>query len=186
MDNKQKLLEEARLYRETSISKGQSITYNDLVEFDILATNVYKLKEDYRQDLSRVLLGLELRSLTEEYLSTFWYVDGDFIGDEAEISDTSKIVEYGDFIQVDRDHYSIWNKVKHSHPSTRNKEYDEIPRGRVLFNTKTQRFQVVTSPEMIENHKEEIIKWFNLPPNKTDFVEDEHYIPVILSDYEFE
>lgn len=183
---KEELLEQARQFREKKLSENKIVSYNDLCEFDILAS-VHNLT-DYRKDLTKVLMGIKERSLTEQYLSTFWYVDGDIIGDEVEFNSTNSkdLTEYGDFIQLDKDHVNIWNRVKHSLDSTKNAEYDEFPRGRVLFNTVKQRFQVVVSPEIVNDKykRMDILDWFHLPAGKTDFIADEHYIPVGSVDYE--
>lgn len=183
---KEELIKQARDFRERKLSRNENITFNDLCEFDVLAS-VHNI-ENYRKDLTKTLMGIKERSLTEQFLSTFWYVGGEIIGDEVEFnsSDSKNLTEYGDFIQLDKDHVNIWNRVKHSLDSTKTAEYDEFPRGRVLFNTVKQRFQVVVSPEIVrdKSKRTDIIDWFHLPAGKTDFIADEHYIPVGSLEYE--
>lgn len=109
-------------------------------------------------------------------LSTFWFFKDNFYGEERVLGENNDVVQYGDYMQVDKDHYAIWDKyrVRMGLPSRFN--YDAVPRGRVLFHVPTHRFIVVGSKAITEDKyvQEKLIKYFGLSRN-VEFRHDEHY-----------
>lgn len=108
-------------------------------------------------------------------LSTFWYYNGTFYGQEAIIGDPS-VLSYGDYMQVDADHFAIWDKYCKQMKLPSRIPYDSISRGRVLFHIPTHRFIIVGSKAIVENKEvqDKAIGYFGLPAN-TEFRWDEHY-----------
>ena len=73
------------------------------------------------------------------------------------------------------DHYETWPTVQKEYPAMREVEYDEIPRGRVIFNVERKKYFVYSNKDVLRNFKAEIIEAFNLPVKKIKFLEDDHY-----------
>lgn len=112
-------------------------------------------------------------SSNSKLLSVFWYIDGEFIG----IDDTlngNGVVTYGDNLQLDLDHFEIWDKISKEIGS--DKEYDYYPRGRILFNTKRHKFLVIGDKKITEDPevKSKLLEHYGLP-SFTEFESDEHY-----------
>lgn len=110
----------------------------------------------------------------DSLLSVFWYTGKGFVGPEDTL-DSPRVVLYGDYLQIDKDHFNVWNRYSR-YTDTPNVEYDYYPRGRVLFNTALHKFVVVTDPKIAEDPRirEELLDWYHLPAT-TMFRTDEHY-----------
>ena len=114
-------------------------------------------------------------SSNSNLLSVFWYINGDFYG----VDDTLRgdlVATYGDFMQLDVDHFSIWDDIRKRAGLRSNVEYDEYPRGRILFNTKLHKFTVIGTASMTLNKdmQDKIRECYGLP-STTIFETDEHY-----------
>lgn len=58
-------------------------------------------------------------------------------------------------------------------------EYEEWPRGRVIFNKKYNHFVVYADKKILtETGKQELTSTFSLPGNQTIFKQDGHYVSV--------
>lgn len=107
-------------------------------------------------------------------VSTFWYIDGEFYGDEIPYNEGE---EFGHFIQSPEDHIDLWDDFKLFVPEFQDKEYDYYPRGRVMMDTMIKKFVVccdgcLQTPEI----KSDIIYHFNLPRNgSVIWKTDDHY-----------
>ena len=108
-------------------------------------------------------------STNSNLLAIFWYKDGQFIGPEDTLKGDT-VVQYGDYLQVDLDHYTVWGLYGDD------KEYDYYPRGRILFNTKIHKFVVVCDPVICndESIRSKLLDYYGLPYT-TVFESDEHY-----------
>lgn len=114
-------------------------------------------------------------STNSNILAVFWYYKGKFVGDEA-MMNSQDTVQYGDYLQVDSDHFVIWPKYRKELGLPSRIEYDEIPRGRVMFNTRIHKFVVVGSKAIVDNDdaRDALISHYGLPIT-TVFENDEHY-----------
>ena len=108
-------------------------------------------------------------------LGTFWFNKGSFYGQQ-DVMDGTSTLTYGDYMQVNADHYEIWDKYSKLMGVPSRLPYDSIPRGRVLFHIPTHRYIVVGSKAIVENEevKDKCRKYFGLPMT-TEFRWDEHY-----------
>ena len=108
-------------------------------------------------------------------LAVFWYYKESFYGDELPLN-SPNIVTYGEYQQLDSDHFFIWDRYRSKMGLPRNLSYEAIPRGRVLFHIPTHRFIVVGSKAICNNQdvQEKLIRFYGLPGN-TEFRWDEHY-----------
>ena len=113
--------------------------------------------------------------MTTCLLATFWYYNGKFYGEE-DILDGNKTCVYGDYMQVDRDHFATWDKYRKQMGLPSSIPYDKVPRGRILFKIKTHSFEVVASKAIVLNKdvQQELLTYYNLPAN-TVFIGDLHY-----------
>lgn len=109
-------------------------------------------------------------------LSVFWFYKDKPYGDE-DILEGPNVCAYGDYAQLNSDHFVIWDKYAREMGINPNAvEYDKIPRGRVLFHIPTHHYIVIASSKIINNAdiKDKIMTYYGLPLN-TEFRGDEHY-----------
>lgn len=107
-------------------------------------------------------------------VSTFWYIDGEFLGDEVPYKDGE---QYGYFIQSPEDHINLWRPYAMFSPKYRGKSYTYYPRGRVMMNTKIKKFVVCCDKCLhTDEIKKEILSHFNLPRDGSVIWDtDDHY-----------
>jgi hypothetical protein len=85
--------------------------------------------------------------------------------------------DYGEFKILDTAHINVWDKAIRANRKWAGKEYEEIPRGRVVYHRdpKNPEF-VIYMPKQISKFKSKILARFNLPTGHTRFdFSDEHY-----------
>src|ERR1039458_10138007 len=73
----------------------------------------------------------------EPRVGIFWLVGTRLISDTTALSAAGK---YGDFKIHDGDHVTHWAEMERRGEVPRDSDYEEHPRGRVNFNTRTQKF----------------------------------------------
>lgn len=87
--------------------------------------------------------------------------------------------EYGNFKIYGGSHYDSWGKVKTKNPKWKRVEYEDVPRGRVVYrqDPKKPQFIVFMARELNDSKIKRAIKSrFNLPSSQTKFdYTDEHY-----------
>jgi len=91
--------------------------------------------------------------------------------------------KYGDFLTSPKGHYELWEAWRIASPSkelaviVQDTEYEEWPRGRVVFNIVQEQF-VIYGDRQVFKHKLEsrILERFGIPtdPAKSTFAKDEH------------
>ncbi len=90
---------------------------------------------------------------------------------------------YGDFQNFDRGHYQIWQGWRHSREldaAARSVvvayEYEDWPRGRIVFNQTTARFILYADRKLLQPSAIAAIqRRFALPADRTDIETDFHY-----------
>ena len=78
--------------------------------------------------------------ITEPRVGIFWLVDGKLLIDSTLLSAAEK---YEDFRIHSGNHVSVWEKFQQNGTAPREMEYEEAPRGRVMYNTKSRRFTLL-------------------------------------------
>jgi hypothetical protein len=82
---------------------------------------------------------------------------------------------YADCKTHGNDHYTYWNQLLRNH-AVPSMEYEEVPRARCVFNTRTGQFALYADRCIL--HKpatiKRIMKWMNLP-NTAKVLTDSHY-----------
>ena len=112
-------------------------------------------------------------SKPEARVGIFWIVDGELLIDSTLLSEAE---EYDDFRIHPRDHISVWETFQQNHTVPADIEYEEFPRGRVIYNTKTQRFRFLADKCILREKSvvRKIMLALHLPRN-TQLDEDSHY-----------
>lgn len=108
-------------------------------------------------------------------LGIFWIDDnGTMFSESVSLRDA---VDYGECRTFEGSHFDLWSKAVLANPQWRGKEYEEIPRGRVVYlkHPKKPEF-IVYLPERIGKYKNKVIERFKLPSDHVRFdMSDEHY-----------
>ena len=85
--------------------------------------------------------------------------------------------EYGEFKISDKAHFDNWDKAVRANPKWKGLEYEEIPRGRVVYKIDPKKPEfIVYLPKVLLKFKSKILARFNLPVGHVRFdTSDEHY-----------
>jgi len=107
-------------------------------------------------------------------LGVFWIYDNQVFTKKQALSDIEPINGFKDSNLA---HYQVWNEIQHKHPKFYLFEYEDIPRGRVVFNVKNQIFIIYSNDNILNDvtAKTLIIKAFELKSTQCHFAYDEHY-----------
>jgi hypothetical protein len=83
---------------------------------------------------------------------------------------------YGDSATHERDHISYWAELVKG-GKVLNIEYEEFPRGRASYNTKTRKFTLLADKHILgnKNRVRKILARMNLPARRTKLNTDSHY-----------
>ena len=85
-------------------------------------------------------------------------------------------VDDGFFVNGHYSHVSFWETVRQKYSELRMFEYEEIPRGRVLFSKEEEMFFVYMDQLLFsQNFKQLILEKFELSEAKVKFMRDAHY-----------
>lgn len=109
-------------------------------------------------------------------IGIFWIIGqgkNAIIADLAEPMQTS--TEIAGFRDSPNDHIRSWPQIRALHPDASGKEYDDVPRGRVVYNTTEKKYKVFVPPGTTKMIQNKILSAFSLPTAATVFIDDEHY-----------
>ena len=106
-------------------------------------------------------------------LGIFWLVGKRLIIDTMPLSEAGK---YGDFAIFEGDHVTYWSELERRGEVPRDSDYEEHPRGRVNYNTKTRTFTLFLD-RCIFRKKHVVKKLMSLMhlPSETVLLSDGHY-----------
>jgi hypothetical protein len=76
----------------------------------------------------------------EPHVGIFWLVSGKPVIESNAVSEAE---DYGEFKIYPGDHYSAWAELQQGGTVPGEMEYEEAPRGRVMYNTKTAQFTLL-------------------------------------------
>jgi hypothetical protein len=84
---------------------------------------------------------------------------------------------YGDFRIHERGHDMYWETLKKTGAVPPDSEYDDYPRGRVAYNTKTGKYSLHLDRCILKNKPvvKKIMAELNLPTKRTKLDTDSHY-----------
>jgi len=89
----------------------------------------------------------------------------------------AEVEEQSGFVDVDAGHCDVWPTFQKLDQDLKQYEYEELPRGRVLYDSGKGKYKVYTSNATIQakGFQELILQTFNLPAHGTIFESDLHY-----------
>jgi hypothetical protein len=90
----------------------------------------------------------------EPQVGIFWFVDGTLLIDRTPVSAAEP---YGELLTHAAGHDKTWERFQSMGIAPRDMEYDEPPRGRVMYDTKTETFALLAD-ECILKRKDLIAK----------------------------
>ncbi len=81
------------------------------------------------------------------------------------------------YVDSDLAHYTVWDEIVRCHPEVYLFEYEEIPRGRVVFNQNKMQYIVYAHHSIVEDEKKRqlVLKTFKLRKKSVLFKRDQHY-----------
>jgi hypothetical protein len=105
----------------------------------------------------------------EPRVGIFWLLDGKLLIDSTGLS---KAEEHGDFKVHPGDHHTVWEQFQQDGSVPPEMEYEEAPRGRVVYNTQAQRFSLLADRCVLigKSIVSKIMRTMNLPGKNTDKV----------------
>ena len=91
----------------------------------------------------------------------------------------NEVPEQSGFIDVGMGHYDLWSTFQKLDRDLKDVEYEELPRGRILYDVANKIYKVYASSTMIltEGFQDLVLHTFNLPKTATVFESDLHYEP---------
>lgn len=136
---------------------------------------------------SERLKSIKSSSYNAPRVAVWWYLPtGVIVGDSEGYgggSDNDKLdadilTDFAGNIQLNVDHVDLWGFVRNK-PTVRSfkdYEYEELPRGRVVFNSRTRKWIVIGESNTVKDPRFQstIKREYDLPPN-TLFEVDDHY-----------
>jgi hypothetical protein len=108
------------------------------------------------------------------HVGIFWLLNDKLIIDSMPLG---KAEPYGDHLTHPRSHIDVWGQWRLGAKVPGESEYEEFPRGRVMYNTKTQRFTLLADSCILRDKDvvSRIMAELHLPGEATDEGNDEHY-----------
>jgi hypothetical protein len=109
----------------------------------------------------------------ESRVGIFWVLNGEPLIDCAPLSEAEP---YGDHLTHPRGHAEVWERCQRNGAVSPDMEYEEPPRGRVMYNTRTQRFTLLADRCILrdKNVVRRIMSQLHLPRH-TETGTDIHY-----------
>jgi len=110
----------------------------------------------------------------EPKVGIFWLVNGKLIVD---ITPISHAESYGDCLGHAKSHLEYWTELQRANLIPQDAEYEDSPRGRVVFNTTTGQYIFYADKCIREKSKvvHKILRDFALPEDGTVLTGDGHY-----------
>lgn len=104
----------------------------------------------------------------------FWLVRGRVITFGYPLS---KAAAYGEFATYEPSHLDKWGELQRNGAVPPECEYEEFPRGRVMFNRRTETFLLLADKCILRDKRtlSNIMKELGLPATKTGLDRDSHY-----------
>jgi len=114
------------------------------------------------------------RRAPDPQVGIFWLVDGKLVMDSTALSMAE---DYGAFKVHLGDHCSVWEKLQRGRAVPADVEYEECPRGRVMYDMKARRFQLLADKCILKDKGivSEIIARMKVLRKNTDIGTDSHY-----------
>ena len=107
-------------------------------------------------------------------IGVFWIFENKVFSETQKLEDIKSINGFKD---SDLSHYQVWDKIKTQHPKFYLYEYEDIPRGRVVYNIEENQFIIYCNENTLQEEisKKLILEKFQLLNINSIFKADEHY-----------
>jgi hypothetical protein len=104
----------------------------------------------------------------------WWEVDGQLVSFSVPYREAQVVSGFRD---SPYDHDQMWTKIIATYPHLADKEYYEIPRGRVIMDANQKTYRALSSKDVCGNQalRKKIERDFSLPPSLVTWVSDTHY-----------
>ena len=114
------------------------------------------------------------RRVPEPRVGIFWLLYGKLVIDSTPLTEGEP---YGDHLTHPRSHIDVWGQWRLDGKVPGESEYEEFPRGRVMYNTKTQRFTLLADRCILRDKEvvSRIMSELRLPGKNMDKGTDAHY-----------
>jgi hypothetical protein len=113
------------------------------------------------------------RTRREPKVGIFWFYKRTLLTASAPLD---KGVETSDSVNGPFDHIDFWPILQRQHPKLRQLEYEDVPRGRVLFLKATRTFDIYMDKRLhTPTFKRQLLAAFDLPKSRTRYRTDPHY-----------
>jgi hypothetical protein len=120
----------------------------------------------------------------DAYVGPYWFVQENpgkilLIAHRCSLADAE---EYGDCLTSPHGHYDLWESWRAGSPPdglaaiVREAEYEEWPRGRVVFDFVRSQFIVYGDKQVFEHKlQHRVLEYFGIPADNVEFSKDGHY-----------
>ena len=120
----------------------------------------------------------------EAHVGPYWFVRSDagkvlLIAHRCALADAE---EYGDCLTCPHGHYDLWESWRAGSPPdglaaiVRDAEYEEWPRGRVVYDFVHNQFSVYGDKQIFEYKlQHRVLEHFGIPAGRVEFSKDGHY-----------
>jgi len=107
-------------------------------------------------------------------IGIFWIYNNNIFSKKIELN---KGIEYGNFLTDDFSHYEVWEEIKNTNKQLFYFEYEEIPRGRVVYDLINENFVIYANSNILRDKEliSLIFKDFKLNNEKVTLKNDYHY-----------
>ena len=107
-------------------------------------------------------------------IGIFYLINGRIISETAPVF---TIRQSGGVRAYPRQHYELWSELQTKDPDLYDLDCYSLPRGRVLYNENTRKFEVLVDRHILEKDGliNRILENFHLEKSEVEFKEDEHY-----------
>lgn len=122
--------------------------------------------------VENIVHKLQENRLTESHVGAFYMIGDTLLSNNVKVSDGD---EYGGFVNYST-HWDLWKALCQTYRKLSNYEYDDFPRGRVVFD-KTNRKFIIYLDKKLNNPKaiDKICQEYGLGSNYVVNDTDEHY-----------
>lgn len=115
-----------------------------------------------------------MKSQPQPQVGIFWVFRGRVLAAPCPVAEG---VEACDMVNGPHDHVDYWPVLQRQHPELADLEYEEVPRGRVVFSRADRRFCVYLDKKLHRPAVESrLVRVFGLPRSRTSFSTDPHYV----------
>jgi hypothetical protein len=114
------------------------------------------------------------RRKKQPHVGIFWLVHGKLVIDSVLLSEAEP---YGNHLTHPRSHIDVWEQWRLAGKVPAESEYEEFPRGRVMYNTKTQKCTLLADRCILGDKDvvSRLMSELHLPSENTDKGTDAHY-----------